>query len=701
MILEGLSCIQTNPLDRPPMSKVVDMLEGSLESLQIPPKAFLFSCSGSQHDFSSTIRYFSFFKTTVERRLKEISSGQGTCSTPNQDTDDNPDLAFAGGACPSAFLNDSAVGSYFSPFEYASDTLSFTLFYGCPFIVSYHSGGSYCYYANDTRNSLYLTADSVGSIVPNQNTSQCHGAILIPVRPSSVHLSTDYILRNGFDVTYAGSYQSDCVNCTNSGGSCGYSGNSRWYTSDTNLSIFTVIQQSLIARATITFVLSFEDYIAENTEKAAQFRKDNHISFSECCCWPVACWKEIFKEGFIVMYGGGSSHLVKEHVLLPIKIPITIHVCLSYISTYQGYTIQCGGSLDKVLKWYRWIAMYPTLKKLVDDMGFEEFCSINAGNSDNRLIHVLVERWWPSTHTFHFSYGELVFILLGFVMLTGISFGMGRELPYGERYSKLEEAEKMFLEITSSYIRYGNITLAYLKKRKQPLNPRLHNYDLEMNIVYTRAFIAYMMGNLFFSNGVTSLLAGYLAALTDCDIFGAPGFDWGTPIMAALYRGIDEVSVLRDGKVKKLITGFYALLEFWFFKYCRVGMYLVKVLAINPSKGKSCFSAEHPEGSIGVSPIRSQYALVFRRPVYASDDRATNDPRDMGWFMDMAGPNDQRRRIPIPMMLVPYPCPPTYSTDELWHQNHRLRYAAYEDSRQYDDHTTELEEQLRRMDEII
>ncbi|KAF6139910.1 hypothetical protein GIB67_009757 [Kingdonia uniflora] len=243
--------------------------------------------------------------------------------------------------------------------------------------------------------------------------------------------------------------------------------------------------------------------------------------------------------------------------------------------------IPCRGSLDKVLKWYRWIVVYPTLKKLVDDMGFAEFCSINAGNSDNRFIHVLVERWWPSTHTFHFPCGELVFTPSDFVMLTGISFRRGRELPYDERYSKLEEAEEMFPGITSSDMRYGNITLSYLKKWQEPLNPRLHNYDSEIDIVYARAFIAYMMGNLFFSNGATSLWAGYLEALTDYDILGALGFDWGTPIMTALYRGLDEVSVLRPGKVKKSIIGFYAVLEYWFFKYCRVGIYLVKLQKFN------------------------------------------------------------------------------------------------------------------------
>ncbi|CAI9110658.1 OLC1v1010723C1 [Oldenlandia corymbosa var. corymbosa] len=41
MILVGLWCIQTYPADRPSISKVVEMLEGSLHSLEIPPKPFI------------------------------------------------------------------------------------------------------------------------------------------------------------------------------------------------------------------------------------------------------------------------------------------------------------------------------------------------------------------------------------------------------------------------------------------------------------------------------------------------------------------------------------------------------------------------------------------------------------------------------------------------------------------------------------
>ncbi|VVB05978.1 unnamed protein product [Arabis nemorensis] len=42
MVLVGLWCIQSNPSDRPPMMKVIEMLEGDLEALQVPPKPFFF-----------------------------------------------------------------------------------------------------------------------------------------------------------------------------------------------------------------------------------------------------------------------------------------------------------------------------------------------------------------------------------------------------------------------------------------------------------------------------------------------------------------------------------------------------------------------------------------------------------------------------------------------------------------------------------
>ncbi|KAJ9164287.1 hypothetical protein P3X46_023883 [Hevea brasiliensis] len=42
MVMVALWCIQVNPMNRPPMNEVVKMLEGELESLQIPPMLFLY-----------------------------------------------------------------------------------------------------------------------------------------------------------------------------------------------------------------------------------------------------------------------------------------------------------------------------------------------------------------------------------------------------------------------------------------------------------------------------------------------------------------------------------------------------------------------------------------------------------------------------------------------------------------------------------
>lgn len=59
MILVGLWCIQTLPSNRPSMSRVVDMLEGSIDDVQMPPKPYLCSpprsCDGSSGGSSNEI----------------------------------------------------------------------------------------------------------------------------------------------------------------------------------------------------------------------------------------------------------------------------------------------------------------------------------------------------------------------------------------------------------------------------------------------------------------------------------------------------------------------------------------------------------------------------------------------------------------------------------------------------------------------
>ncbi|KAG8374253.1 hypothetical protein BUALT_Bualt11G0112100 [Buddleja alternifolia] len=58
MFKVGFWCIQTNPSDRPSMSKVVEMLEGSLKSIKIPPKPILFAPPVFGLEFSSSLSMY-------------------------------------------------------------------------------------------------------------------------------------------------------------------------------------------------------------------------------------------------------------------------------------------------------------------------------------------------------------------------------------------------------------------------------------------------------------------------------------------------------------------------------------------------------------------------------------------------------------------------------------------------------------------
>uniref|UniRef100_A0A7N0UPC7 Protein kinase domain-containing protein n=1 Tax=Kalanchoe fedtschenkoi TaxID=63787 RepID=A0A7N0UPC7_KALFE len=55
MIITGLWCIQTDPAQRPPIGRVVEMLQGSVESLPVPPKPYMYSPSSSPPHFLAPV----------------------------------------------------------------------------------------------------------------------------------------------------------------------------------------------------------------------------------------------------------------------------------------------------------------------------------------------------------------------------------------------------------------------------------------------------------------------------------------------------------------------------------------------------------------------------------------------------------------------------------------------------------------------
>ncbi|KAL0803048.1 hypothetical protein Bca101_058224 [Brassica carinata] len=90
MILVGLWCIQPCPLDRPPMNKVVVMLDGSLDALEVPPnpsmhisRGFIAECSSpsdggeiTRAEFAAEVRDL---LSVVDRRLIYLSIKEENC----------------------------------------------------------------------------------------------------------------------------------------------------------------------------------------------------------------------------------------------------------------------------------------------------------------------------------------------------------------------------------------------------------------------------------------------------------------------------------------------------------------------------------------------------------------------------------------------------------------------------------------------
>ena len=70
MCVIGLWCIQVKPADRPSMTKVLEMLEGSIDDLQMPPKPFF---SSSRHGSGREIESDSSTELLVSESIEECS----------------------------------------------------------------------------------------------------------------------------------------------------------------------------------------------------------------------------------------------------------------------------------------------------------------------------------------------------------------------------------------------------------------------------------------------------------------------------------------------------------------------------------------------------------------------------------------------------------------------------------------------------
>ncbi|XP_028059240.1 uncharacterized protein LOC114262978 [Camellia sinensis] len=89
-----------------------------------------------------------------------------------------------------------------------------------------------------------------------------------------------------------------------------------------------------------------------------------------------------------------------------------------------------------------WYAELPeAVRDLVDLAGFGPFCSgISCCPASRTLMGALVERWWDTTNSFHFSAtGDMTMTPFDFAVFTGLDMG-GWVIPYNEDMGQWEAA---------------------------------------------------------------------------------------------------------------------------------------------------------------------------------------------------------------------------------------------------------------------
>ncbi|KAF6148155.1 hypothetical protein GIB67_011930 [Kingdonia uniflora] len=290
-----------------------------------------------------------------------------------------------------------------------------------------------------------------------------------------------------------------------------------------------------------------------------------------------------------------------------------------------------------VIKVWKYISTIPPVRDAVVNI-FGQFMDIRLGNSDNRLIQALTERWWPTTHTFMFPCAKIEVTPLDFTMLTSLSIGRyPTQVPYDDAWCILFNARQFLPNIDSSHIKSENVNISHWRTYLTIAA------DREDNITIARTFILFMMGHLWFQTANDTVPLGYLAAVADLD--KAAQYDWDSAILASLYHGL-IIAVITGGA----IIGFSQLLEYWFLRVLR--------------------------GWAGITPLVVTSASVHS---FSQDFSLPGEPEglDPRWHMEWIGRHEM---FPIHRLRDPPPMSSSYGAEELWHLTYGMRRLALAES---------------------
>ncbi|KAF6154689.1 hypothetical protein GIB67_000573 [Kingdonia uniflora] len=105
---------------------------------------------------------------------------------------------------------------------------------------------------------------------------------------------------------------------------------------------------------------------------------------------------------------------------------------------------KCRLVLVKLHEIYVILNEVPHLKQRLKATNLMSVFDCKIGNADNQIILTMIERWWPTTHTFHLPCGELGITSRDFIVLTRIGIGTGEPMEFDESSTDYGNAIRVF-----------------------------------------------------------------------------------------------------------------------------------------------------------------------------------------------------------------------------------------------------------------
>jgi len=200
------------------------------------------------------------------------------------------------------------------------------------------------------------------------------------------------------------------------------------------------------------------------------------------------------------------------------------------------------------------ITTYLTLcalaRQLISAAGMDRLFNIvgstNRFPQDVHAAHAaLVERWSPSTHTFHFPDFEIGITPLDLTMILGIPFGspIAGPVAYDQDFATTKVVTACFPHLNLRHVTDRGILHTALLGLVHRVRDA-HEDELVFAHEQARAFFLWFIGYFLFPTSHPATPVGWLVCLIDLDRLGS--YDWGMAMLACIYNALDACARRRQ-----------------------------------------------------------------------------------------------------------------------------------------------------------